>query len=460
MTATAAVGARGPAGPWATNLGWLLLFGVLSILCSAGATAGALRLGLPLLSFAIAAALLWRDRTASLMCFVLWCFTFAPFLRRLIDFRIGWLEPNPVLLVPYAAALPVLVVLPSLVWSRGYPQRGPFMVLLVSILYGLLVGFVFGRTTGAAVDALRFALPPLMGALLLGARDGAERLRGFFLAYATLALLLCGLYAVWQYVTAPGWDAYWMAEAALNSIGRPEPYDIRVFSTWNSPGSFSFFLLATLLTLASAPILRSAPSMLAGFAALLLTLVRSAWLGLAVGLLCLFVLGGLRMRARLVVLGALTAFAFPAIALIPEASETLEKRYRSLFQVGSDESANDRLLIYAQFTTELEAFPLGQGLGIGGRLNSETDTQSRTIDSGLVEVGLALGVFGGLAYLGSVASIALRAMWAGRGRPELAGFVAVVLVFSLLNLGVVTSAGEMGIFFWVAVALLLRAERT
>ena len=44
-----------------------------------------------------------------------------------------------------------------------------------------------------------------------------------------------GLYGFLQYLDPPIWDRYWMAYTTIASIGQPEPYMVRVFSTLNAP---------------------------------------------------------------------------------------------------------------------------------------------------------------------------------------------------------------------------------
>ena len=71
--------------------------------------------------------------------------------------------------------------------------------------------------------------------------------------------------------------------------GTPEPLGIRVFSTMNSPGPFANVLLAGLLILLTNENFSARPRLRAvGYLSfLLLSLVRSAWIGWFLGLLSL-----------------------------------------------------------------------------------------------------------------------------------------------------------------------------
>ena len=51
-----------------------------------------------------------------------------------------------------------------------------------------------------------------------------------------VALPPLALYGVYQFVRIPAWDAAWMINADLKSIGSPMPYLVRVFGTLNTPG--------------------------------------------------------------------------------------------------------------------------------------------------------------------------------------------------------------------------------
>ena len=61
--------------------------------------------------------------------------------------------------------------------------------------------------------------------------------------------MVMGAYGVWQYMVAPAWDGFWIESTGLLTFGKPEPRQIRVFSTMHSNGPFAVTMMAALLLL-------------------------------------------------------------------------------------------------------------------------------------------------------------------------------------------------------------------
>lgn len=446
-------------GAWRVNLAAALAVSALSLPAALGVGAGALRLLYPAAVLAIAAALVLRERSTGYLVFVLWLFTLTPLVRRLVDHRVGWLDANTVMLAPYAACAVSLVALPTLLrGGTGLLGRRRLIVMLLAVGYGALLALVEGRLVSGLYDALRWTLPmALAGYLLLAQRHGWTP-REAVEAYFALALILCSAYGVWQFVVAPPWDGFWMVHSGMESIGRPAPFEIRVFSTWNSPGSFSFFLLAGILVVASSRVGLRDLALALGLVALALTLVRSAWVAVPVGFAVLLALGTARLRLRLLSLAALAALALPLLALDPRVETLLVERVGSLSRLAADTSADDRLAAYAALAAELDAHPEGLGLAIAGGYAEADGGQGRILDGGFLEVPLALGVVGGALYILAAILLGLEGLRAAWRRPALAGYGAVIAVFGLLFLSGTTTVGEIGLFFWLALAILLGAD--
>jgi hypothetical protein len=88
------------------------------------------------------------------------------------------------------------------------------------------------------------------------------------------------LYGVVQFVVMPPWDRIWMIGTDLQSIGRPEPFSVRVFGSMTMPGTFAVVMEVGLLLLLSAEVRGRLPTLVLGFIGLLLSRIRTAWLGL------------------------------------------------------------------------------------------------------------------------------------------------------------------------------------
>src|SRR6185312_15877863 len=150
----------------------------------------------------------------------------------------------------------------------------------------------------------------------------------------------------------------------MGSLGLPLPFQIRVFGTMNSPASLAYYLEALILITLT---LRSPIRWLnvaLGSTALAVTLVRSAWLGLAAGLVLLLAMAPLRVRAALMVALGATVLMSPVMLSNPRIEKYVADRFATLADVGQDKSFSDRFAGYADAWQELSARPLGEGLGI------------------------------------------------------------------------------------------------
>ena len=201
----------------------------------------------------------------------------------------------------------------------------------------------------------------------------------------------------------------------LLSIGFPQPYQIRVFGTMNSPASLAVFLMAGLLWAIPARAAIRPIAIGAGVIGLLLTLVRTSWLGLVIGVVYLVVFGA-SARARLSI--AIAIFCLPLVVLvieqIPTGAEIINTRIASLSTVSNDTSALDRSSEYVEFfENTLPRAPFGAGLGATGSYQAYLTANSATVllDGAIMEIGVPLGVFAGGAYLLAVLTAAIIACW-------------------------------------------------
>jgi hypothetical protein len=275
-----------------------------------------------------------------------------------------------------------------------------------------------------------------------------------------LALVGLSLYGIYQYLTMPSWDAYWMHNSGMGSIGRPQPFQVRVFSTMNSPGSFSAYLMAGLLLALPARGVLRLPAIASGTTALLLSLVRTSWLGLAVGLVFLLLFGR-SMRARFGIVAGLICLpiVLMAIGKLPGSDQLVGKRIGTVSTLQSDDSFNARGAGYRDFfSRDLGENPLGSGLGVAGRYQSYLDHRHvRYIDSAVIEIGTALGVLGGGVYLIASLNAAVIACWRSSlsADPFCSSCGAIVAAQTIGLIGGSMTIGESGMLFWIAAGFCL-----
>ncbi|HTL89302.1 MAG TPA: O-antigen ligase domain-containing protein, partial [Leptolyngbya sp.] len=122
---------------------WLLIGCLIAFtgLCLGVHVAGILRIAFPAGSLAIGAFLFFRY-PMFYIGFTWWLWFLTPFVRRVVDWEVGWLDPNPVLLAPFLvtflSTLTVLIQLPKAIGGNGLP----FILSTIAVLYGTFIGLV------------------------------------------------------------------------------------------------------------------------------------------------------------------------------------------------------------------------------------------------------------------------------------------------------------------------------
>jgi hypothetical protein len=278
----------------------------------------------------------------------------------------------------------------------------------------------------------------------------------------TVAIPLLGLYGMWQFVNPPEWDRNWMVLSGMNSIGEPEPFLVRVFGTLNSPGTFSVFMLTGLLLLMAVQgsSLKRA-TLLPGYIAFLLCLVRSAWIGWVFGTGVTFTFLPQRSRVRL-----LLGFALLILLLVPiMAYEPIRDRIVDRFMTFTDLSQDQSLEARARFSGiilgAIADNPLGTGLGSTGGATRVGGGGLNVFDNGLLEIFYTLGWFAGLLFMMGSVSALLLALANGWRLSSLFERVLATIpmgIFPLL-LSFNVLVGASGVLFWGFAGLSLAGSR-
>jgi hypothetical protein len=282
-----------------------------------------------------------------------------------------------------------------------------------------------------------------------------------------VGVVVIGLYGIWQYLSPRPWDTYWMISSQMTSIGQPQPRMIRVFSTMNSPPPFALTLLAGLILLLSARAVVQWLAGVPGYTALLLSLVRTAWVGWFLGLVTYALYLSHRARFRiLAVAGVLALMMLPLLAR-EQFQEVIPSRFASFKAPSQDLSYQARLAFYAGSIGEIVDHPLGLGLGTTGaatllEAGGDEGTSQRTFDSGVLDVFRTLGWAGGaeLFFGGTVlmlAGLARRSRALNDQFAHAARAIAIALFVSMLSFN--SMVAGVGAVFWGFAGLLLAARR-
>ena len=352
----------------------------------------------PVTALFAAFLLLWR-KPGGYIAFMWAIWFITPFMRRVVDLSQGYTDPSIIMLTPFlVTGISLFAVIPKL---NELPKtlRVPLGLVMLGLVYAYLIGLMYNGLVGATFDLLNWGVP-IVAALymlthwrLMGGLEPALR-RTF-----GVGLILMSLYGMWQFFAPNAWDGYWMEQAllndGLNSIGSPNPYEVRVFSTMNAPGPFAVTLMAGLLFLFGGPLGFWWSAFALGLVAFALSLVRSAWGGWVLGLL--FFIARLPRSLQLRYLSFMvivTLIGVPIISLGPM-GEVLGERFSTLGDIQGDGSFNDRLSLYGDIGEFFLGNPLGRGLGSTGvGADLSTGQALQDLDSGIIAVIFSFGILG------------------------------------------------------------------
>lgn len=413
---------------------------------------------------------------------IAWCVT--PLLRRLVDYHQGAFNPIQITsLIPFALMLPfALVCFRPERWARLSPLfRFAAYGWLAAFAYALAVGAVTGVFSAAAFEFVEYLLPPLAGIWLAGQQlPVTECLKRLVLIFAPCAALIA-IYGLFQWVQPPPWDVMWVQGADFVSIGDPSPFVMRVFSTLNAPEPAADFFALTIVMLLPRLRLRTLwiwPLLSVLGAALLLTMIREAWVALVIGSLVYLIVSPRRFAVlpSLAVYVTLLVFLVSALPTLMGSStrtDTIASRITSLTDIDHDGSALERQQEIADSLEQGLEHPAGGGLGTVGaaaKLNSSAETNlGNPLDSGYFARFIEMGWAGTAIYLAVVLGVPV-AMGLALFRPgngastevKVAGATALSLCATLAWSDAANDAhlGLDGFVFWLALGLGSLAVQT
>jgi hypothetical protein len=297
---------------------------------------------------------------------------------------------------------------------------------------------------------LKWSIGPLFAVYLLANR-GIPGLRLTFERCLIGAAVVMAVYGVAQFVAPASWDANWVrgvAELGFNSLGAPEPFQLRVFSTMNSPGAFGAILSAAIVL----ALKQRLPVCLACVAPMLVGLAlcqyRSLWAATALAIVLVAVAPSAGVRRTNILALFLAAVALASTALSPQIRDAVVQRVSTLAELEGDESLRKRLEQYSE-VLENDNLIIGDGLAINGASRRLDNRAVVEIDGALIEVYRAMGVFAGTAFI-----LAIAALVAGLFRAAPAGEshiyydrAIVLALFVQFPIGTV-HVGEIGFCAW------------
>ena len=407
---------------------------------------------------AVALLLLIRQ-PLSYLSFVMWVWMLTPLIRRITDFRSDFHLTSLVMVAPLAVTL--LSVVSLLRYRRRLDGRAllPYALIVAVLIYGFFIGAPRTGLPAAVLGMANWIAPIVFAAHILVTPEAPVDKARAMLRALVMGGLVIGIYGIVQYVLMPEWDVFWMVSAQLDSIGAPLPYSVRVFGPLNSPGPFAQFVgAASLAALATRSRLRWATVVVA-VVALLLTLVRAAWLAWLVGFLVMVYWAPWRQKGRYFTAAvAATVLIVPLLVVTPLGAGVLA-RMASFEDASNDVSFTDRKDLYGFFYQMVETSPGGYGIGVTGAASAQLSGEDlnlagsvQLIDSGFVEIFFSFGLLGSVMLVGIALAVG-QALPDPRNPLAVASMVVVISVLPVMFFGnVFVGATGMLIYPFAALA--------
>jgi len=447
---------------WLSSLpssGWLPVTLLLVATALVGPSLGGISRPLFVVGCLVTGVLAWKKDPAAHVQSAIILFAFAPFVRRLVDVSAGFDSSSIMLIGPL---LFILAPLPELWRMLAARLPNPWLIfpaiILACVGYGALLSMFQGDWSNAANGAVKWASPVIYAIALQQRADARGEMVNAAASTFLVVLPLTGLYGIWQYVDPPNWDRYWMTYASITSAGYPLPYMVRVFSTMNGPASYATFTATGLLLVGFLrPGWQSLFVMSPAALGLLLSLYRTSWLTLALGILFCMVFQATRKRALTTALGIAGA-AIAAILFTPF-GEVITDRLESLGGGSEDGSGAERLEEFITLWNAPDSMVLGNGFTVGDVGSAGT----MPIDGQIVASWNTLGIPVGLIFLTAYISVALWATSSAWRRSTREGVVLGALAFSAIVIQMpLTSiaSGEVSALFWMLAAMACPIEET
>jgi putative inorganic carbon (HCO3(-)) transporter len=404
-----------------------------------------------------------------------------PEIRRLLEWHGSFHAFRVLAVVPLLATVPFFFS----AFPRGRISSAPMLLLawtwLGGFAYAAVMGWLFGQHASALYDFLQFTVPI---SIALWISVSGENVTGAFNRISTILLAIAvpvSLYGIVQYVMLPGWDAVWLqhvqGQYGMVTNGAWLPFEVRVFSTLNSPVPCAVFLATAFafnLHRLKERSLLAHVAMFLCIVTLALTLVRSAWIALAVAAVVYLLLSGRPVRTAAVVAAfAVTVAVFfyyvsPWLAM-QAGKDNLALRLQTFFSLQSDSSVNSRTATTEELLRQGIDEPLGQGLGLSGpaaEVSGVTSTAD-AVDGGFQARFSAMGFTGFGAYVATLLlafGFTLGKWWKAKGsgdrdqREIMAVLMAVQALLVVMDFSVDSHAGFPGVLCWLAVGIALKPQ--
>ncbi len=391
-----------PLRPTASSqLAWFAIttLGVFTVLCLIAKAGVILRFGFPIASF-MTGVFLFRNFPSHYIGFSWWIWIITPFLARLIDYQTIWDPQRTMMVAPFLVSGIAGVTLFKNLLKFNTKENSGFLLVVGGLLYGALIGTASTSPMSVARALLDWMVPIAFGYHMMWNWKSYPQFSNVLSKTFLWGVLVTGSYGVFQFIVAPDWDCNWLIESGMGtSMGKPEPFGLRVWSTMHSAGVFAGFMMSGLLILLSSQSPLQLPANIVGYLGFLLSLVRSAWGGWVIALLIMTSSIKMQAQVRLVALVIAIVLVMIPLSSMEPFSSVVSGRLETITDLQNDTSFNARTSDLGSFFVSAISNPLGQGIGnVWIKQEDGTITQQVT-DNGVVDLLFTLGWLGGFPYL-------------------------------------------------------------
>jgi len=341
--------------------------------------------------------------------FTWWMWFVGPTVRRIIDYRCGFITPGVSvlgpLLVTSISICTLLKYLPK-IFFRGKDAL-VFALCSFSVIYGFFVGLIRNPIISypREIIVLMSWLCPISFAFFLYINwRNYPKIRQTIEKTFLWGVLAMGIYGIFQFVTVPEWDKFYVLENDLTWLGKPLPFQIRVFSLMRDTQPFAYTMMAGLLLLLGKPSKFGYVVSALGYVVFLLSRLRTAWACWVISVISVILTFKRSRQIKLIISISIVFLFIFGLTQIGPFAEIINSRFSSLGTLESDNSLQSRT---SNFERGIN-FALFEFIGVGlvGAegipVPAEAGGFIQTInpsDHGYLAILVCLGWFGAGLYL-------------------------------------------------------------
>jgi hypothetical protein len=379
---------------------WIAIsaFSLITVACYVGGAAKLLNIIFPV-GGTIVGLFLYLRNPILYNGFYWWIWFLVALVRRMVDYRSSYTEPSPILLTPFLLSI---IILPTVInnLSKSIKEGGlPFVLPLVAILYSVFVGYLNEYPIQKIViGSFNWLAPILYGYYIFYQWRLYPQLAKNMKRVFTMGTIFMGAYGIYQYIVVPEWDSFWIKSAEFIVAGEPIPMNLRVWSTMHSGEPFSSILTGMLLLNFMEQTFLVIPASILGYITFALTMVRSAWVGWAFGLLVLVFSAKPKLQFRIVTLIATFCLVVLPTFLASPIAENIIKRFSTFSNLEEDASAQGRQEMYKGSLDTYLSNVVGDGI------------HDFRADSTIFSLLGEMGWIGGILYLAGFSMVLFTAL--------------------------------------------------